>query len=248
MIEVEMRGPVAVVQMRHGKANTLDVEFCTALAQRLDELRGSARAIVLTGQGSIFSAGVDLVRVITEGASYVDRFLPSLGRLFETVLTFPAPVVAAVNGHAIAGGCIVACAADHRIMARDTGRIGVPELLVGVPFPSIALEIMRAATAPHHLQTLVYTGVTLPAEEAIATGMVHVAVESAQLLERATATATSLAAIPQAAFSATKKQVYAPVLERVRAAASSDARMLELWRAPETLEAIRAYVQRTLKR
>ena len=61
---------------------------------------------------------------------------------FQTLLTFPKPAVAAVNGHAIAGGCIIAAACDHRVMADGTGRIGVPELMVGVPFPSLPLEIV----------------------------------------------------------------------------------------------------------
>ena len=108
--------------MAHGKANALDIEFCDAIAAQFEALRGSdAKAVVLTGQGKMFSAGVDLIRLSEGGADYVRRFLPALHRLYDTVFFFPKPVVAAVNGHAIAGGCVLQACADRRIAARDGG-------------------------------------------------------------------------------------------------------------------------------
>ena len=100
-------------------------------------------ALVITGQGKIFSAGVDLKRLSKEGAAYIRKFLPALDKLYDAVFFHPKPVVAAVNGHAVAGGAVLACCADRRIMARAGGRIGVTELLVGVPFPALAFEIVR---------------------------------------------------------------------------------------------------------
>src|SRR5919201_5523401 len=85
--------------------------------------------------------------------------------MFAAVFTHPKPVVAAVNGHAIAGGCVLACAADRRLMARDSIRIGITELLVGVVFPPLPMEIMRHAVAPEHFEEAVLSGTTyLPAE------------------------------------------------------------------------------------
>ena len=72
---------------------------------------------MLTGSGSIFSAGVDLRRLLAEGEDYLRRFVPLIGEGFQRLFAFPRPVVAALNGHAIAGGCIVACACDRRIAA-----------------------------------------------------------------------------------------------------------------------------------
>ena len=74
--------------------------------------------------------------------------------------------MAAVNGHAIAGGCILACACDYRVMAEGAGRIGAPELSVGVPFPSMALEILRLTLPAHRLQTMIYRGMTCTPNEA----------------------------------------------------------------------------------
>jgi enoyl-CoA hydratase len=109
--------------MEHGKANALDTEFCEVFVRLLEELRGSPlRALIITGSSRIFSAGVDLLRVLEGGPVYVRRFLPSLCNAFETLFCFPKPVLAAINGHAIAGGCVFACAADHRLMAMASGR------------------------------------------------------------------------------------------------------------------------------
>src|SRR5262249_14684853 len=149
MIDVTSHGSIAILTLAHGKANVLDLELCEAIAARIDAC-GSAgcSAGLITGRGSIFSAGVDLVRVAAEGAPYVRRFLPALNDAFETAFAFPKPLVAAVNGHAIAGGCILACTADRRFMMQGTGRIGVPELIVGLAFPALAPGVMREAAAP----------------------------------------------------------------------------------------------------
>ncbi|MGB6311969.1 MAG: enoyl-CoA hydratase/isomerase family protein, partial [Pseudolabrys sp.] len=159
MIKSETAEGIAVLTLTHGKANALDIELCDGLAARFQELRLSdAKAVVLTGQGKIFSAGVDLKRLSSEDADYIRRFLPALHRLYEAVFFHPKPVVAAINGHAIAGGCVLACCADRRIMAREAGRIGVTEILVGVPFPSLAFEIVRFAVPPRYLPEFTLSG------------------------------------------------------------------------------------------
>src|SRR6516225_665514 len=105
MFDVQKCGTVGVLRMEHGKANALDTEFCEVFVRLLEELRGSPlRALIITGSSRIFSAGVDLLRVLEGGPVYVRRFLPSLCNAFETLFCFPKPVLAAINGHAIAGG------------------------------------------------------------------------------------------------------------------------------------------------
>jgi enoyl-CoA hydratase len=249
MIEVTHHGDVACLHMRHGKVNALDVELCQDLIAHLQACATSqARAVVLTGQGTVFSAGVDLLRVLNEGAPYLQVFLPALCQTFETLFFHPQPVIAAINGHAIAGGCVLACAADHRVMAHQSGRIGVPELLVGVPFPTAALEILRFATAPQHLQHLLYSGTTFWADEAQHVGLIDEIVAPQALMERAMATAHTFAGLPPAAFALTKRQLRRPVFERLlQTRPDVEATVDALWMAPETLHTMRAYVARTFK-
>jgi enoyl-CoA hydratase len=250
MIEVTQRGAVAVLQLARGKANALDIELCEAIAARFDALRSApAQAVVLTGTDRMFSAGVDLLRLGKDGAPYVRRFLPALHRLYETVFFFPKPVVAAVNGHAIAGGCVLACCADCRIAARDGGRIGVTELLVGVPFPPMAFEVMRFATAPQFFQDVILSGATFAPEAALQRGLVDEVVETATLLDRALAAAQTLAAFSPAAFAMSKRQIRQAVADRLAKDSPALATEAEsIWTAPETLARIQDYVSRTFKK
>ena len=158
------------------------------------------------------------------GAAYAHEFLPAMNHAFETLFAFPKPLVVAVNGHAIAGGCVMACCADYRIMAREPGRIGIPELLVGVPFPVVPLEIVRFATPPQHVQALIYRGLTLAADEALRYGLVDAVVDPDRLLDEAVAVADSLAAVPFEAFHLTKRLLREPAIRRMREGGVIDAR------------------------
>lgn len=249
MIEIERRGSLALLTLAHGKANALDVELCQALIARLDECRQPwCNRIVITGRGSIFSAGVDLLRVVNEGAPYVARFLPVLSDALEAAFAMPKPVIAAVNGHAIAGGCILACAADRRLMARGTARIGVPELLVGVPFPRVPLEIIRFAVAPLYVPELVYGGATHLPDAAFAHSLVDAVVEPDALLDEALKAAAELAGRGEA-FTLTKRLLREPSLERMRAGRQrSDAEVERVWASDKTLTGIRSYIERTFKK
>jgi enoyl-CoA hydratase len=248
MIDSKVVDGIAVLAMTHGKVNALDIEFCDALAVRFNDLRkADTKAVVLTGRGRIFSAGVDLKRLSAGGAEYIRRFLPALHRLYEAMFFHPKPVVAAVNGHAIAGGCVLACCADRRIIARDSGRIGVTEILVGVPFPALAFEIVRFAVPPRYLPEFALSGATYETDEALRRGWVDEVSESGQLVGRAVAVAKELSLLSPAAFAQTKSQIRQPVTERLqKTGKATDKAVTEIWAAPATLSYIRDYVARTL--
>jgi enoyl-CoA hydratase len=250
MIELSERCGVTIVTMMHGKANALDIEFCEAIAAEFDRLRDApAKAAVLTGRGRIFSAGVDLVQLSAGGAPYVRRFLPALHRLYEAVFFFPKPVVAAVNGHAIAGGCVLQCCADKRIAAKDGGHIGVTELLVGVPFPALPFEIMRATTPPRYLADGMLSGATFAPDVARTRGLVDELVDASSLLNRAIAAAQTMAALSPKAFAQTKQQIRQPVLDALeRHGKRIDIDAMEIWAAPDTLARIKDYVSKTFKK
>jgi enoyl-CoA hydratase len=250
VIELAYHADIAILRMAHGKANAMSIEFCRALTARLNELLAApARAVVLTGTGRIFSAGVDLPRLIEGGVPYVREFLPALNEMLAAVFSYPKPVVAAINGHAIAGGCVLACCADYRMMARGNGRIGVTELLVGVPFPPMAFEIMRHVTPARFLHEIIFGGATFAPDHGIERGLVDEVVDAALLHERAIAAAKALAALSPAAFALMKQQVRQPVQDRLtRHGDALNAAADEIWTGPQTAERIRDYVSRTLKK
>jgi enoyl-CoA hydratase len=190
---------------------------------------------------------VDLFRLTREGPDYVRHFLPLLSRFLLRLFTFPRPVVAAVNGHAIAGGCVIVLACDARLMAQGDGRIGVPELLVGVPFPAAALEVVRFAMPRDRVQSLIYTGRTLPQPDALTAGLIDEVVAPTQLLVRAQEVARQLAMIPPEVYRLTKQSLRAESLERIeRVRELYDREVLEVWSAAETHTYIREYLRRTV--
>ncbi len=250
MIEVTSREDIVTIRLAHGKASALDLELVETLARAVAEFAASdARALVLTGTGSIFSAGVDLFRLTEGGREYVERFVPALGRMLLDLFSLPKPLIVAANGHAVAGGCILTLAGDYRLMAAGNGRIGMPELLVGVPFPPTVIEAIRFALPPQHLQMLMYTGRTVLPDEALRLGMVDEVVDPASLAARTEEIARQFAALPAPAFTLAKRQIRDKIISRAKHYASElDGEVLDLWSAPETHQRIREYLAKTVKK
>lgn len=250
MLHREDRNGLVTVRMEHGKVTALDLELLLEFREYLAKLRQeSIRGLVLTGTGSSFSAGVDLHRILSGGASYVQQFLPALESALRELYLFPHPVVAAVNGHAIAGGCVMVAACDYRIMAEGKGRIGTTELLVGVPFPALPLEIIRACVASQHFQSIIYTGKTYTPAEAVSVGLIDETVPPESLLARAVETAERLAGIPARPFELSKLQIRDEALERAnRYSAKYDAEVATIWAAPATHQFIDTYLRNTIRK
>ena len=236
---------IETIQLAHGKANALDVELTRALSDTIRELEADSRvrAVVLTGKGSIFCAGVDLFQVLKGGPDYTDEFFWALVEALKVLFAFPHPLVAAINGHAIAGGCVLAAASDYRIMARGPGKIGVPELRVGMPFPLVAIEILRFATSDAHLQELIYQGKTYAVGEAYERGLLDEVVEPDSLLQRAQDVAANLCSEPSARFRITKRQLRAPSLRQMEFGPDTNSEVLDAWKDPATVAAIQEYVR-----
>jgi enoyl-CoA hydratase len=248
MLERHERGTVTVLSMTHGKVNALDRELLAFLREELAELAGAGGSpVVLTGTGRFFSAGMDLKRILDGGREAIEAVLAELSETILALLTLPRPVVAAVNGHAIAGGWVLACACDYRLAASGPARLGLTELLVGVPFPAAALEVVRAVTPPERLEGLLYTGKLLGPEEAEGLGMVDGVVADEDLLDRAVAVAEGMGAIPEATFALCKRQLREPLRRRIeRGAERFEAEVVSRWTSEETLEGIRRYVEENL--
>lgn len=250
MIERNDEDGITTLRLAHGKASAMDIELVEGLHRVIAEVSGSeARAIVLTGSGSIFSAGVDLFRLADGGRAYAERFVPALSRMLLDLFALPKPLVVAVNGHAIAGGCIFTLAGDYRLMAAGNGRIGIPELLVGVPFPPSVIEAVRFAVPPQHLQMLMYTGRTFAPDDALRLGMIDEVIDAASLAARAAEVARGFAALPPQAFALAKRQLRDHAISRAKHYANELDRDVEaLWSAPDTHARIRDYLAKTVRK
>ena len=137
MIDLSFDERIAILRLAHGPVNALDGPMFAALVDALDEVeRSAAAAAVITGTGDAFSAGADLLRLMDEGTDYIEAARPHAGRAFERIFLIPVPLVAAINGHAIAGGCVLALACDHRVASSGDHRIGLAEQGRG-PLPDV---------------------------------------------------------------------------------------------------------------
>jgi enoyl-CoA hydratase len=247
MIERSLSDGIVTLRLAHGKASALDLELCNGLQREIEAAAESSgiRAIVITGTGSIFSAGVDLPRLVSAGTQYVQDFVEALDAMLRALFLFPKPAIVAANGHAIAGGAIIAFACDYRLMSG--GRIGVPEALVGLPFPPLALEVVRFAVPRQHLQSMLFLARTIEAAEAKAMGIIDEVVAPDDLLRRATEMAHKLAEIRPDAFRLTKRQIREPFLRDAAEIASVSADEIDAqWADPATHEHIREYLAKTI--
>jgi enoyl-CoA hydratase/carnithine racemase len=248
VINTQHVGDVTIVQVAHGKVNALDVELLDALTDCFGSLEKSeGGAVILTGAGKAFSAGVDLFRVLDGGSAYASQLIPALSRAFEAVFRFPRPVVAAVNGAAIAGGCVLACACDRRLMSDAGAPIGASELVVGVPFPAAALEVMRHACGDH-TEEVILTGRLYAGGDAIAVGLIHELVAAEQLDERAREVADELSRLTPDGYRLAKQLLRGPALARMADAAANDAEVERIWASQVTAQAIRDQLEKTVAR
>lgn len=247
MFEIRNENGIAVLTLRYGKANALDIEFCKALKKEFRRLaKSGSRAAVITGEGRIFSAGVDLPRAAEGGRKYLRDLVIALDAMYEELFYFPKPLVAAINGHAIAGGCVLAACADYRVLAKGAGRMGVTELRVGVPFPPFAFEVLRATASPLHLPHFTASGETFDTQGALLNGFADEAVDADRLMVRAAEKAFALAAIRPEAFAANKAHVRASARQILKTDGGRLSRqIMKVWEGKETSAKIRAYVART---
>jgi enoyl-CoA hydratase len=244
VIEIQAVGTVRVLTLSSGRVNALDVELLEELTGAVRELQRSGDGpLVVTGAGRVFSAGVELNRVVEGGAGYTDRLVPALADAFDAMFCFPGPTVAAINGAAIAGGCVLACACDRRLISPDA-QIGASEVRVGVAFPGAALEVMRYACGDSAEEVLL-CGRSYRGADAIARGLAHRVVDE-DLIEAAVAEASDLGGIPVEAYRHTKAQLRAPVVARIREADDDEVR--RLWGSDQTRQRIADYVESLRRR
>ena len=235
---------VHVIRLECGNANAIDSALLDTLSSGLRAaIDDGKHAVVLTGYDNYFSAGLNL-KALPESRDGMEEFLTKFEQVNLELLNYPLPLVAAVNGHAIAGGCVIACTADVRIGADAKYKLGVSEVSLGIVFPSSAFEIMRHTLTPSAVPTVLLGGQLLTPTEAKDAGILHELVAPDALLDRATALAAELGGKPQQAFRHSKLALRAPMLERIALThAESRQGFLESWFSPEVVARRKAMLE-----
>lgn len=226
---------VRMLALNRPPANAINRDFNRALAEQCDAARADpgVRAVIVAGNGRFFSGGVDL-RAAESG-----EMVGNLGGGPEdgvyALWTLPKPTVAMVNGHAIAGGTIVALACDFQITCEGRHKFGLNEVSIGLVFPQGAFEIARLALTPQALRHATLNAELFETPRALELGIVDEVVAPERLEERCVALARRLAAHGQLAYAHTKRAIQREALARVRAQRRGDLlEVAEITRSEET--------------
>jgi enoyl-CoA hydratase len=243
---IERRGAVALVRLRGGKANAMSRELLAGIVSLMDDVEaGGAGAVVLTGYETYFSAGLALPSLVELDRPAMREFIDHFGAAMLRVFRCARPVVAAVNGHAVAGGCVLALMADVRLMTEGKAKIGLPETQLGIGLPSVVIEPVRLALPASSLVPVALEGRMFTPAEARALALVDDVVPEAELLDRAVARAAELAAVPPLAYAQVKQAIRRPALELIeRVATDEREKWLDTWFSDEGQRRLKAAVAR----
>ncbi|MEW6582048.1 MAG: enoyl-CoA hydratase-related protein [Actinomycetota bacterium] len=209
-VELERRGRVALLTLNRPDAlNAVSAEMLDALDARLDELEGDGetRCVVVTGAGEkAFSAGADIRHMRTASALEARAYAQRGHEVLNRIEGFAAPVIAAVNGYALGGGCEVALACDLRV-ASEAARFALPEVTLGIMPGWGGTQRLARVTSPGFAKEMILTGRQVAAEEARTVGLVNHVHPAADLLDRAVELAELIATRPPWAVAQAKRAV-----------------------------------------
>ena len=218
----DLSNGVRVVTLNRPKPNAFDIDLMVSVSEAMCEAaeRSEIRAVVLTGEGDFFSAGLDFKAMMQAqggGEAGAKRFSEAMEKAFIDVWTCPRPTVAAINGHAIAAGFLIAIGADFRFVYEGSGQYGLNEVLFGAGFPPIAIEMGRYVMG-HNLHQAILTGQLFDWKGGLENKSFDQSFPSKEaLMSAAIEKAAWLGTIPKEAYAHIKEQLIAPYLQQVLA-------------------------------
>ncbi|MCG6981882.1 MAG: enoyl-CoA hydratase/isomerase family protein [Deltaproteobacteria bacterium] len=230
---------IATVTLQRGKVNALNepmVEEIDDLFRTL-ETDTAVKSIIFTGAGKFFSFGFDVPEFLHYPKEDFVYYLEKFTNLCTYLFQFPKPVVAALNGHTIAGGCMLAIACDVRIMASGKGKISLNEITFGAPVFAGSVEMLRFCVGSRNAQAILYSGAMYSAEDALQLGLVDRVSSENALTDDARKVAEEFAGKDSAAFRSIKKLLRKPVAEEmVRHEKDCILEFVDIWYSETTRE------------
>ena len=237
LVEVAREGAVARVEMRRGKVNALNVELAGELNRVFGELEEDpeVRSVILTGNGRFFSFGFDIPEFLGYSREAFLDYLTRFTDLYTFLFAFSKPLMAALNGHAVGGGCMLALACDYRIMASGNAKIALNEIKFGSSVFAGSVEMLKFWVGSRNARDVLYSGRLYPAEEAAAIGLVDWVVEPDTVEASAMEMARDLAGKDPAAFASMKRMLRRDTLERmIRLERPSLFEFVDIWYSEST--------------
>jgi len=218
LVEIENQDNVAIMRLTNGVTNPISLDLIKEISQNLKELKEdpSVCSVVLTGSNDkFFSIGFDLPNLYKKGEKEIRTFYRSYNRLCMDLYTYPKPTVAALTGHAIAGGCILAICCDYRVIASGKKLMGLNEIKLGVPVPYPGDVILKQIIGTRYAQMIMEMGEFFGPEQLMQMGMVNQVEKLKSVMERAVEQAKLLGDYPDMAYRMIKKNRVESVKEQI---------------------------------
>lgn len=243
-------GQVQELQLNRPPVNALNGELIVALKETiLSATSAGARALILSGTAGRYSGGLDVPILLRMDRAAMAQLWRDFYALLGTIAKSPIPIVAAITGHAPAGGTVLALFCDWRIMAQGDYKIGLNEVQVGIPLPPVLVAGLRRLIGPRQAECLAVSGLLMSPSEALGVRLVDELAPPEQVVNRAREWCERLLALPSEAMTVTRKEVRSdltalfdvdlePELQRVIAA----------WWHPSTQNTLHALVERLKKK
>lgn len=227
LVTTELRDGLAVIRLDDGKANALGHETIDALGAALDRAEADADAVAILGRKGMFSAGFDLA-VMGSGTAAAQKLVGAGAELFLRVYGFPRPVVAGADGHALAAGAILLLSCDVRVGADTDGKIGLPEVGLGMPLPVFGTELARDRISRRHYTRATQLSTIYTPDEAVDVGFLDEVVAAGDLEATVLERAGELKDLPRPGFEATRRNTRAATIAHIESSLAADLATFEV--------------------
>ena len=238
-IHVSKDGEIATVTLSRGKVNALNEPMVEEITTSFEDLAtdNEVKSIIFTGSGKFFSFGFDVPEFLSYPKNDFVRYLEKFTNLYTYVFNFPKPIVAALNGHTIAGGCMLATACDLRLMVTGKARISLNEITFGATVFAGSVAMLKYCAGSRNAQSILYSGAMYSAEEAFQLGLVDQVSTEDALAEDARKIAQELAQKDSSAFRSIKHLLRKPVAEQmIKREKDAIFEFVDIWYSEQTWE------------
>jgi len=250
-VQLSRQDQIGILIIDTERNNAINDDFIREAHELMDEAEADAgiRALVVTSSHkSIFCPGVDLPSLMGRSPARMRSFYAALTGLVRRKVVYSKPEVYALNGHTIAGGCMMAFAGDYRIMANGRFAFGMMEIDVGLAAPIGVVEMLRHFLGGRMAERVLFSGERFAPEDALSLGLIEELAEPAQLMDRALAHARSLAQKPAAGYERIKRYSREALAERMHALDEAHLdELVDQWFSEETQRLVEGAVQRMKK-
>lgn len=229
----------AIITINRPKVNALNDRLIAELTAAFQNAQSNdyINAVILTGEGSFFSFGFDVPEFMSYPKSSFESYVINYSRLIKEIFMFPKPVIAALNGHAIAGGCVLALACDYRVMVSDKAKIALNEMTFGSSLFSCVTETLQYAVGHKNSEEIIYSGKMHSAQEALSLDFIDKIAHEDQFFQVVSEVAQNFAGNDKSAFASIKKMLKQETLNRIESRERETiSEFVDIWYSKSTRE------------